>query len=567
LFAIPNSSDIIDANCEPVSTAILVQMDKADLNQIVVLVWLASLAWVLLTAWLDNLRSWQFEFSDRDPPATSDGPLTLRLQLTAAGFMYLVVAAIWTGLGLFLLALFDLEWPRDWVFDLMIKVSAPVAGVVASSPMTSSAPWLRPVVLTLVVAVPIAVIGSFFPAVQATTFWWIKVQSPKVDAVNLPEFTVPYDYTQFLGRLESYAETWPEGPQIQQVESLIDELRWRPIRWRLANASEDVRREDTVELILRYVTDLPKPSHEQEALKQIEQTDLDTVFSYMRLSKSHEMRMKLEERVWQLLSSADTVRSLLTYNGHYPNGHHVSASERRIAELRRDVSIWQRAAQSSSVSAVDEFLRNYPGHKNTPDAEKRLSGYPFRDLVRNRQIEFRLHGCGIRTVCGQMRRKTVFPLVVKVPAGLMFESSNPGFQSMAIVQDHRIKLPSRDWASVTLSAACADIELAVPTNKIQFTFYPSGQDKTLLSLNAALNSDQATYPIRQALIWIVRNDAGVCDLRYRQFASVAGSPALYSVIKPKHISAALGILKSSGYPVELTRAANEDPVSADCTSN
>ena len=102
-----------------------------------------------------------------------------------------------------------------------------------------------------------------------------------------------------------------------------------------------------------------------------------------------------------------------------------------------------------------------PGHKLVPvsapeGTAKDLEGRDIVDLVQEKIIEVQPHGNGIETMTVQVRRLVSYPVVVRIPVGTFFVSSNGSSQNMVTTSETMYTLRTDGWESLSLSVACAN---------------------------------------------------------------------------------------------------------------
>lgn len=529
--------------------------------------WVLCASYVALTGYLEARRLASGDFLNQDEGAAYDRQAETSGGLIGFGLiMFALAAAVLSAAGYFLPGLIGLPDPMAWALGFFALLLMPWVGVLAARIYVKGARWQRPAGIAIGSFLFIALAAAFTSQAQATAYWWLKIDHQWIGEVLANERDDRTDRLQttmwdrLTAPLRGYVETWPDGLQFERVNTLYDDLEWlaivhypRSVGWSTGGI------EQRLPAALDYLERFPNGRHLKDVLAQIDGGDLQRMDEMIEESGATVLRETVEPRVWEIAVQSKSVRWLLEYQARYPDGKYISQSMQRIETLRLDESIWQRAAASPTSKAIELFLKSYPGHKNEPDARARLQGLPFRELLARGQIQIDFAGCGIKAVCGRIRRLTEHYLVVRIPAGLLFKSSDPKAQSMATVETRTVTLPTKDWKDVELPAGCADIDLKIPQKHVRFSFDPLAQDQQLANIRTALDSEEAGYATRQAMLWIVRSDTGLRDLQRRLTgtSTVNNVPGTSSVIKKQHIAAALDLLSAAGYPAEQTRAAKD----------
>lgn len=74
----------------------------------------------------------------------------------------------------------------------------------------------------------------------------------------------------------------------------------------------------------------------------------------------------IDEYLWGSVSRHDRINRYLEYMKECPYGAHVLEAKERIEHLRNDTAIYER--MKTSVRFLLDFVEDYPGHVNEPDA-------------------------------------------------------------------------------------------------------------------------------------------------------------------------------------------------------
>ena len=386
--------------------------------------------------------------------------------------------------------------------------------------------------------------------VRATTFWWSRVDESSVVA-DVSKLVPVRDWSRNW-ELSSYLQAWPSGPQAERARDLHEKMLWHDVEYPM---SPDEPRDPyssggTARFMASvvYLQTYPAGPHVERVIAGFKDADESNIESLVVGGKAPAVNSLVEDRVFEILSKRQTIRAYKRYTELYPGGKYVSQNQAAMDVLRQDVSKWEQAAHSSDVDAVKNFLGDYPGHVSTAQAQQRLDGLPLDQLVAEKLIEVELGGCGITSVCGRIRRLTEYPLVVTVPAGTLFTPGNASAQAMVITTPEKVFLQESGWSEVTIDAACADMWRAIPQDETKFSYSRTSQDRQLAQLEPALSAEGVSYPVAQAMVWIVRSNPTREQLRYH-LTNAGGS-----VIQDADIDVALNLLKGAGYKIETRRA-------------
>ena len=139
-------------------------------------------------------------------------------------------------------------------------------------------------------------------------------------------------------------------------------------------------------------------------------------------------------------------------------------------------------------------------------------GADIVDLIRDRKIEVATQGGGIQGVGIRVRRLVPQPLNVRIPVGTFFASRSGSAQSMVATRDAQTTLTDDGWVSLSVSTACANRPLNIPTAGDTFGIERSPQQAELAKLMPVLDRAGVPYSVTQAAVWIVTDNATYSDL-------------------------------------------------------
>lgn len=254
-----------------------------------------------------------------------------------------------------------------------------------------------------------------------------------------------------------------------------------------------------------------------------------------------------EEEAWQAAQADDTVASYLAYLADYPDGRFAKKAKRRAAALREDDAPFLVAEKRGTLRAYERFLEEYPGHAREAEARAALKviradgrGRDVTALLAEGKIELEIRGSDITSVTVKLRRRVKHDVRVRIPAGTMFSAGSSSVQDMLALEAGSVELDTGRWTSVSLDAACADIDAAIPGQ--QDTFTVAAAPDTLRRLARSLRSEGDTA-VRQAAVWIVSDDANFWSLGTLIYATGA------RVIGPEEAAAAMKLVDESGIDI------------------
>jgi HEAT repeat protein len=183
-------------------------------------------------------------------------------------------------------------------------------------------------------------------------------------------------------------------------------------------------------------------------------------------------------------------------------------------------ALLQDAAQPPEVLlAAAEALRmvaeRAPGVRLDAQAERRIRELEARDIVElleQKKVEANAEGAGIEHVSLHIHRLAAEPLAVRIPVGTYFAAGDASLQNMVVTQEALVELQGQDWTDVSVSVACANRPRSIPGIGDRLGIQHHARQKELQSLIRALGRADVEYPVRQAAVWIVTDDADYADL-------------------------------------------------------
>lgn len=136
----------------------------------------------------------------------------------------------------------------------------------------------------------------------------------------------------------------------------------------------------------------------------------------------------------------------------------------------------------------------------------------LHQAILQKQVVVTSRGAGIQTVTGTVRRTPgTGPLVLTIPVGTLFVAGS-GVQNMVTVAPATVDLTTADSANFSVSVACANMRLDIPSSANAFTVEPAPRQEALSLVLPVLAETGAPYPVTQAAVWIVTDNATYGDL-------------------------------------------------------
>mgnify|MGYP001593165093 CR=1 FL=1 len=270
----------------------------------------------------------------------------------------------------------------------------------------------------------------------------------------------------------------------------------------------------------------------------------------------------LEELEWRGVGASKAIAAAMQ----------LPASDReKLAALRLRVD-YATARRGNSASAYSEFLRQHPAskydfemryrmlseRKDTTGLKRLLASNPASstvrdivDLIEEGKIAVSMRGSGIDSVEVSLHKLTPELLQIRVPLGSYFVAERSSSQNMVVTEEKTTLLIGEDPLVLTIPAACANRERKVPYKSDSFSVLrPTAVPQPeLASLMPELAKANVSFPIRQAAVWIVTDNADYAELgilvQRPQYSGSGGTRQ----INEMHIVGAMQILDKAGIDV------------------
>jgi hypothetical protein len=184
-----------------------------------------------------------------------------------------------------------------------------------------------------------------------------------------------------------------------------------------------------------------------------------------------------------------------------------------------------------------------------------VAGKNIVDLVNDGSLTFKVTSGAINQLGLEIRNTTGQALQVVIPAGTYFVNKDPKSQNMVVRHPASAPIDPNGQVEVQLAVACANLHLSEPTAESTFTIvgaqditYVAGSTvdrEELTRLIEKLNSAGVDFPVEQAAIWIVTDNATFDQLGML----VEGSRFGASVINEDDAARAMMLVDEAGIPI------------------
>lgn len=189
-----------------------------------------------------------------------------------------------------------------------------------------------------------------------------------------------------------------------------------------------------------------------------------------------------------------------------------------------------------------------------PTATKEATHGVLLELLESGKIEIQIKALGIDELQLDLRPLVEELLDVEVPAGMYFVSHVQTTQNMVVVQTAQVLLETKDWVELLLQVACANMHRSVPSIKDAFDLEPAHPQESVQRLIQVLDPankhgwEYNTYPVEQAAIWILTDDATFDDLGILQKRSTLGGFPSRMIREPEVVRA-MQLIEQAGFDI------------------
>jgi hypothetical protein len=219
--------------------------------------------------------------------------------------------------------------------------------------------------------------------------------------------------------------------------------------------------------------------------------------------------------------------------------------ERREVEERRFVS----AVAEGDVDEIRALLARYADHALASEAQAALAddGRDVIDLLDEGKIQVGATGVDIQNISLAITNLTSHGINVIVPAGTYFTPLNASTQTLVSTAEVSVRVSSWGSAPASVAAACASLPRNIPTRADIFVIGRAPAHADFARLMPVLAQARVTYPVQQAAVWIISDDANYTELGHLSAAGVV------RIINEPYVANAMRIVDGAGIDITQRR--------------
>ena len=252
--------------------------------------------------------------------------------------------------------------------------------------------------------------------------------------------------------------------------------------------------------------------------------------------RGFELRVK-----YRKAAAVNTITSLQSFMLTYPDAPDAATARERIEALKRDLALLAAARKSGTPEAFEKFLRDYPGHFSTAEAEtslKDLKGVDIFRLVAEKRVSISIKGGGLTRARVTLTNSGYRTVAAIIPAAAMFASRNPRVQNMVTTAGKSITLKPGETKSLSVPVACANLPRKAPGSSTDLFLEQVANRSALKRVVRHMQTVKTPFAVRQAAVWIVTDNATCSGL------------SRLSTMRPSFAVRALRLLEESGVDLQ-----------------
>ncbi len=198
-----------------------------------------------------------------------------------------------------------------------------------------------------------------------------------------------------------------------------------------------------------------------------------------------------------------------------------------------------------TLLAACSTARGEPASTPVATAAPVIQSQHIVDLVDQDLIYANITGISMDALALRIQSLSSRALQVEIPAGTFFVARNPQVQNMVARHSTSVTLEPLERLELTVDAACASVRRAEPGSTDTFGIARLSEQPELGTIIETLNKADVSYPVEQAAIWIVTDDASYDDLGML----VGGSPYGAALIGENEAARAMQLVSDAGLDI------------------
>ena len=201
---------------------------------------------------------------------------------------------------------------------------------------------------------------------------------------------------------------------------------------------------------------------------------------------------------------------LINFTGSYPDSVFYPEAEKLIKQIRDDSSYSDKYLIESNIDLIDEFVLNFPGHKDIDKALKLREDFSgdIYSMIEKEYISAVSLGDSITRNRIIIQNRTDLKLEVKIPFGIYLAANSGSVQNMAVREEKTVIVEPEQRGSIYINTACMNIYKDIPDDRNYFTVDILPEDSRLIKILKVLKENNSSFEIAQAAIWYIMDNPG-----------------------------------------------------------
>ncbi|MDR0560096.1 MAG: WG repeat-containing protein [Prevotellaceae bacterium] len=133
------------------------------------------------------------------------------------------------------------------------------------------------------------------------------------------------------------------------------------------------------------------------------------------------------------------------------------------------------------------------------------------DAVKKKYVRFSAQGSSINSSYMEVENLTDMNLYLTVPCGTYLSANSSSYQNMILTSPEDIQLSPKQKYSKYVNTACMNMHRDIPSENSGFGVGQHNDSHLLSKVIKLLDDGNYSYPVKQAAVWIVTDDANYDD--------------------------------------------------------
>ena len=237
----------------------------------------------------------------------------------------------------------------------------------------------------------------------------------------------------------------------------------------------------------------------------------DSILADEAINIIKEIKDKLNwDDVLEKYKAESSLLPLLDFTETYPDSVYISEAEELIKQIRNDSSYSKKYFDDPDLDSINEFILNFPGHKNMNKALKIREDFigDIYSMLQKEYIGVLITGDSITQSRIIGANLTKSRLEVSIPYGAYLAANSGYVQNMLIREEITFSVEPLKYWNLHIDTACMNIYRDIPDENSYFTIDRLDEDSPLIKLLKLIEENKSSYEVTQAAIWYITDNPG-----------------------------------------------------------